>query len=150
MNKKTRKAETRKPDETFEIRVTDLDRTKGIAEGRVIYHYSDRQTVWPRQTTKREGLTKQGYHHVKRVDQRNGRMLFVKNAKVEIEMSVFRGSEVVSYRKNITESLRKLLRKELSQDEKITPDTAAKLANKINTGRVVVFVADKQLFVAKS
>ena len=148
--RKQHKKETcKKTEEAFEVRVTDLDRSSGIAEGQVIYHYSDRQVVWPRQATKRENLTARGYHHKKRQDQRNGRMLYVKNAKIELEMKVWRGGKKMSYRKNITDDVRKLLGKEY-RDACITPDMAATLAERIDNKQVVVFLVDNKLYVEKN
>lgn len=147
--RKQHKKETcKKTEEAFEVRVTDLDRSGGIAEGNVIYYYSDREIVWPRQSAKRERLTSQGYHHKKRQDQRNGRMLYVKNAKVVIEMKVWRGQKKLSYRKNVTDDVRKLLGKEF-REAKITPEIAATLAERIGSKKVVVFLVDNKLYVEK-
>lgn len=146
--KQHRKEKNKKTEEAFEVRVTDLDQSTGIAEGQVIYYYSDRQVVWPRQATKRENLTARGYYHKKRQDQRNGRMLYVKNAKVVIEMKVWRGQKKLSYRKNVTDDVRKLLGKEF-REAKITPEIAAKLAERIGSKKVVVFLVDNKLYVEK-
>ncbi len=146
--RKHKKETCKKTEEAFEVRVTDLDRSTGIAEGKVIYYYSDRQVVWPRQVTKRENLTALGYHHKKSQDQRNGRMLYVKNAKVVVEMKVWRGQKKLSYRKNVTDDVRKLLGKEF-REAKITPEIAATLAEKIGSKKVVVFLVDNKLYVEK-
>ena len=85
----------------------------------------------------------------KRQDQRNGRMLYVKNAKIELEMKVWRGGKKMSYRKNITDDVRKLLGKEY-RDVCITPDMAATLAERIDNKKVVVFLVDNKLYVEKN
>ncbi len=130
--------------EVYGINVTDLDHSTGIAEGKVIYHYSERAEVWPRQTKKRENLTARGYYHKKSEDQRNGRMVFVKKAKVEVEMSVRRGNKVKTYTEDVTPKMNKL-----TGAEKNSPEEAENLANRINGKKIVVFLVQNRLFVEK-
>lgn len=138
--KKTRK---RQP-EVYEIEVTNLDRAIGFKEGNVVYQYSERKRVRPKDSGIRKKLTEKGYHHVKSQDFRNGTMLFVKNAKVEVELSVAQKNGVTVYRENVTDRIYKLV-----GDKVVSPDSAASLANKINLHQIAVFIVDGRLNVEK-
>jgi len=126
--KKTRK-------KTEEIRVTNLD-SKDYAEGKLTYFYSERSMVRPKDNRHKEVLAKLGFHHIPCNDLKSGKMLFVHNAKVELEVRVHKRDKVKIYKKDITSMMPNLVAKPTS------PDSFEELVAKIANRKVAAYIME--------
>ena len=99
--------------------------------GRIIYYYSARRKINPANTALKQKLTQNGFYHIKKRNLRNNKIIFIKQAKIYIEVTektVF-GEKV--YKEDISSKIRSYI------GEKISPVAVEKLAHKINKERVI-------------
>ena len=132
--------ETRKPI-TVEIKSTVFD-SPGETRGRLIYQYSARQKVDSDDAELKRRLTKEGFHHIKKRKLRNGQIVFIKKAKiiVEVTQKTVYGEKV--YREDISSKVRSYI------GERITPEAVEKLAHKINKEMTIKpIVIDGRVFL---
>jgi hypothetical protein len=121
--------ETRNPI-TVELKPMVFDHP-GNTRGRLIYYYSARRKIDPADTALKRKLTQNGFYHIKKRNLRNGKIIFLKKAKIIIEVTettVF-GEKV--YKEDISSKIRSYI------GEKISPVAVEKLAHKINKERVI-------------
>lgn len=134
---------TSKKPEILEIRATNLDRND-YTEGRIIYFYSERRKVQPKSHSYQKKLLANGYHHLKGQDLRKGTMMYVRNARVVVEVFEYRSPRVKIYQTDITSQLKKLI------GESASPKAVEILANRIACKKVAVYLAEGEVSVAKT
>ena len=121
--------ETRQPI-SVELKSTVFDHP-GETRGRLVYYYSARQKVDAADAELKRKLTRDGFYHIKKRNLRNNKIIFIKQAKIYIEVTektVF-GEKV--YKEDISSKIRSYI------GEKISPVAVEKLAHKINKERVI-------------
>jgi hypothetical protein len=133
---------SRKP-EVIEIKATNTDRND-YTEGRITYFYSERRKLQPNSHNYAKKLLADGYHHLKGQDLRNGRMMFVRNARVVVEVLEYRSPRVKVYQVDITDQMKKLT------GETASPSAVYKLSRLIAAKRVAVFLAEGEVSVRKA
>jgi len=99
--------------------------------GRLIYYRSARKKINPANTALKQKLTQNGFYHIKKCNLRNGKIIFVKKAKIIVEITettVF-GEKV--YIADISSKIKSYI------GEGISPVAVEKLAHKINNDREI-------------
>ena len=137
-----KEVKTRKKPMEQVIRVTNLD-SKDYSEGKVTYYYSERSKVRPKDNRYKEVLVKQGFHHLPCRDLKNGMMVFIRNARVELEIYTYKRDHVKVYRKDITPLMPKLIGKTAS------PDSFEELVAKIANRKVAAYIIDGKVDVKR-
>lgn len=134
---------TSKAPEIIEIKATNLDR-HDYTEGRITYFYSERRRLKPDSHNYAKKLMADGYRHLKGQDLRNGRKIFVRKAKVIVEVFEYRSPKVRAYQVDITDQMKKLV------GETASPSAVYKLSRLIEAKRIAVFLAEGEVSVKKT
>ena len=121
--------ETRNPI-IVDIKSTAFDHP-GETRGRLVYYYSARQKVDTDDVKTKQKLTKDGFYHLKKRNLRNGKTVFVKKAKMYIEVTEMTAFGEKFYKEDITSKVRSYI------GEGISPLAVEKLAHKINKERQI-------------
>ena len=77
--------ETRQPI-SVELKSTVFDHP-GETRGRLVYYYSARQKVDAADAELKRKLTRDGFYHIKKRNLRNNKIIFIKQAKIYVEVT---------------------------------------------------------------
>lgn len=134
---------TSKDPMTIAIKAHNVDR-KDYTEARLVYFFSERRRLGPKDKGWKAKLLADGYHEVGRQHLRNGKMILVRNARVVVEVYEYRSPRVRVYQTDITDQMRKLV-----GAKDASPDAVYRLKSLIDCKKVAVVLAEGEVSVNK-
>ena len=141
---KTRPKKAKAPME-LTIRVTNQESDGADVVGKIKYCYADRKTVQPRGNSHYvKKLVDRGYRHLSHQDLRNGKQIYGKNAKILVEISSYGRPQVQTFSTDISSRMKKLVGKTVS------PVAFEELIERIQSGRIAVFLSEGEVCVRKA
>ncbi len=141
---KTRPKQAKEPMES-KIKVSNMENERADVEGKVVYYFADRKAVHPKGSSQYvKKLVDRGYRHLTHQDLRNGKKIYGKNAKILVEISSYAHPQVQTFSTDISERMEKLV------GIAVSPEAFEKLIERIDAGKIAVFLSEGAVCVRKA